>query len=252
MPLLQQNIVPIGQDNLFLTEDINYTPSTPLRASLQPFQPETLTTTIENEDGEEQVLALTVNTEFTLPEGDTWEDYKVDFPYGPQNLKFDEYAGNHQQVPRPKRAPLLVYEHPKLRTVTFSAMIADKASGGCAPGGVEIILDNLATIARNGVPCRFMYGISALPFVVALTKFSFTVDRRNMSGVPTQVSVDLQLTEKLLIQQIVTELAAIVETPTTPESVTAAPPPEDELPDVNNEWDPGDGSDNTLTAAVFE
>jgi len=151
MPLLQQNIVPIGQDNLFLTEDINYTPSTPLRASLQPFQPETLTTTIKNEDGEEQVLALTVNTEFTLPEGDTWEDYKVDFPYGPQNLKFDEYAGNNKQVPRPKRAPLLVYEHPKLRTVTFSAMIADKASGGCVPGDVEIILDNLATIARNGV-----------------------------------------------------------------------------------------------------
>ncbi len=236
MPLLQQNIVPIGQDNLFLTEDINYTPSTPLRASLQPFQPETLTTTIKNDDGEEQVLALTVNTEFTLPQGDTWEDYKVDFPYGPQNLRFDELSGNHQQVPRPKRAPLLVYEHPKLRTVTFSAMIADKASGGCAPGEVEIILDNLATIARNGVPCRFLYGITALPYAVALTKFSFTVDRRNMSGVPTQVSVDLQLTEKLLIQQIVTELAAIVETPTTPGSVIAAPPPDDEIPDVNPGW----------------
>ena len=129
-----------------------------------------------------------------------------------------------------------MYEHPKLRTVTFSAMIADKASGGCAPGEVEIILDNLATIARNGVPCRFLYGITALPYAVALTKFSFTVERRNMSGVPTQVSVDLQLTEKLLIQQIVTELAAIVETPATPGSVIAAPPPEDELPDVNPSW----------------
>ena len=143
-----------------------------------------------------------------------------------RNLKFDQYAGVTKRIPRPGKAPLLVFENPNLRTITFSAMIADKVTGGCDPFPVLEILDKIELIAANSIPCKFVYGVSAVPYTVTITKLSFTTNRRDLDGNPTQVSVDLQLTETPLYDQRIVELEAITFTP-DPAVIGSAPPSEE-------------------------
>ena len=92
-------------------------------------------------------------------------------------------------------------------------MIADKLTGGCDPIPVIELLDKIELIAANSIPCKFVYGVSAVPYTVTITKFSFTTNRRDLDGNPTQVSVDLQLTETPLYDQRIVELEAITFTP---------------------------------------
>ena len=221
MPILQQKVVDItNQIDIFDTMD--YHSVNPGRAVLKPFQP---TKTQTDDEG-------TTTTEdagpykYKLPSGTTWEDFQVEFPYGPQNLKFDQYAGVTKRIPRPGKAPLLVFENPNLRTITFSAMIADKVTGGCDPFPVLGILDKIELIAANSIPCKFVYGVSAVPYTVTITKLSFTTNRRDLDGNPTQVSVDLQLTETPLYDQRIVELEAITFTP-DPVVIGSAPPSEE-------------------------
>lgn len=199
---------------------MDYHSVNPGRAVLKPFQP---TKTQTNDDG----TTTTVNAgpyNYNLPDGTTWEDFYVEFPYGPQNLKFDQYAGVTKKVPRPGKAPLLVFENPDLRTITFAATIADKLTGGCDPFPVIEILDKIELLAANSIPCKFVYGVSAVPYTVTITQFSFTTVRRDLDGNPTQVAVDLQLTETPLYDQKIVELAAVLFTPDTPVLGSSAPP----------------------------
>ena len=222
MPILQQKVVDItNQIDIFDTMD--YHSVNPGRAVLKPFQP---TKTQTDDEG----TTTTVNAgpyNYNLPDGTTWEDFQVEFPYGPQNLQFDEYAGVTKKIPRPGKAPLLVFENPSLKTITFSAMIADKVTGGCDPFPVIEILDKIELIAANSIPCKFVYGVSAVPYTVTITKMSFTTIRRDLDGNPTQVSVDLQLTETPLYDQRIVELEAITFTPDAPTPIGSAPPPEE-------------------------
>lgn len=219
MTILQQKVVDLNNEiDIFTTMD--YHSVNPGRAVLKPFQP---TKTQTNDDG----TTTTVNAgpyNYNLPDGTTWEDFYVEFPYGPQNLKFDQYAGVTKKVPRPGKAPLLVFENPDLRTITFSATIADKLTGGCDPFPVIEILDKIELLAANSIPCKFVYGVSAVPYTVTITQFSFTTVRRDLDGNPTQVAVDLQLTETPLYDQKIVELAAVLFTPDTPVLGSAAPP----------------------------
>lgn len=221
MPILQQKVVDItNQIDIFDTMD--YHSVNPGRAVLKPFQP----TKVETNEDDEDVTVDAGPYKYKLPNGTTWEDFQVEFPYGPQNLKFDQYAGVTKRIPRPGKAPLLVFENPNLRTITFSAMIADKVTGGCDPFPVLEILDKIELIAANSIPCKFVYGVSAVPYTVTITKLSFTTNRRDLDGNPTQVSVDLQLTETPLYDQRIVELEAITFTP-DPAVIGSAPPSEE-------------------------
>jgi len=230
VPILQQKVVDItNQIDIFDTLD--YHSVNPGRAVLKPFQPFKFTSTAPV-TGPDDVFRDFERVDvgpykYNLPDGTTWEDFQVEFPYGPQNLEFDEYAGVTKKIPRPGKAPLLVFENPSLRTITFSAMIADKVTGGCDPFPVIEILDKIELIAANSIPCKFVYGVSAVPYTVTITKMSFTTVRRDLDGNPTQVSVDLQLTETPLYDQKIVELAAVVFTPNAPTPIGSAPPPED-------------------------
>lgn len=222
MPILQQKVVDItNQIDIFDTMD--YHSVNPGRAVLKPFQP---TKTQTDDEGTTTTVAAGPYN-YNLPDGTTWEDFQVEFPYGPQNVQFDEYAGVTKKIPRPGKAPLLVFENPSLKTITFSAMIADKVTGGCNPFPVIEILDKIELIAANSIPCKFVYGVSAVPCTLTITKFSFTTVRRDLDGNPTQVSVDLQLTETPLYDQKIVELAAVIFTPNAPTPIGSAPPPEE-------------------------
>jgi hypothetical protein len=130
-----------------------------------------------------------------------------------------------KQLPRPGKSPLLVFENPSLRTITFKGMIADKVSHGCDPVSVVEVLDRLEVIASNAIPCKFIYGVSAVPYAVTITKFGFTVKRRNVQGNPTQVEFNIQLTETPRYDQKVVLLAGVTfDGGTTGSDVTADPP----------------------------
>jgi hypothetical protein len=221
MPILQQKIVDLNNE-IDIFDTMDYDSANPGRAVLKPFQP----TKVQTNEDDEDVTVDAGPYKYNLPNGTTWEDFQVEFPYGPQNLKFDQYAGVTKKIPRPGKAPLLVFENPDLRTVTFSATIADKVTGGCDPFPVIEILDKIELIAANAIPCKFVYGVSGVPYAVTITKFSFTTNRRNLDGNPTQVSVDLQLTETPLYDQQILELEAITFTP-DPAVIGSAPPPDE-------------------------
>lgn len=138
-------------------------------------------------------------------------DISVVFPFGPQEIKHDSLSGKTVEIARPGRKPLLFLENPQLRTVSFSAVIADKASGGTVP--VTDTLEKLETIAANAYACTFTYGLTSLAYNVVLTQFSYNVTYRNNAGEPLRASVDVQLTETPVFSQTITELVAVLKTP---------------------------------------
>jgi len=197
MTILQQQIVAIDND---IDVFVEYTGVNPERVMLKPFQP----VKASGSSGEPIGPYL-----YDLPAGTTWKDFQVEFPFGPQDVEFEDYAAVTKKLPRPGKKPLLVFENPSLRTITFKAMIADKATHGCDPVPVVQVLDRMELIAANSIPCKFVYGVSAVPYAVTLTKFGFTVMQRNLQGNPIQVEVNVQLTETPLYDQKVVELEAV-------------------------------------------
>ena len=179
--------------------------------------------------------------------------YSLTFPFGPINLKYDQYAPQIVQIPRPQRKPLLFKENPRLRTVSFNALLADKNTGGTATlEGDKRYMDILKYITENALPCRFFYGTYSLDFFVVVTQLNFTESYRDEAGVPTRYNVTLQLTEHPMDVQELTELQAIAvepETFTNIPPVPATPPAEDPPPD-----DPippvGTGYDGTIDIAL--
>ena len=136
---------------------------------------------------------------------------EVVFPFGPQNLEYASYEGKFSQIERPYRKPILAYENQQLRTVTFNALIADKASGGTRP--IEDMLDNIETMSKYGWRCSFIYGLTSLTFDVAVTKFSYTVKYRNTDGAPIRAEASIQLTEMPSLNQEITLLNAVFRQP---------------------------------------
>jgi len=176
----------------------------------------------------------TLDAEEAPAEGPPPEFIEVVFPFGPQNLQHQNYGGTYQQIQRPYLKPLNVYSTPQLRTVTFNAIIVHRPSGGKSTGplneegaSVQGIVDTLEQIASSGLPCEFIYGTQALPFLSFLTQFSYTVKYRNKNGEPLQIEASLQLTERVEYKPLTEELP-LIERP--PKAVgVAAPPPAETL-----------------------
>jgi hypothetical protein len=162
------------------------------------------------------------------------EFIEVVFPFGPQNLQHQNYGGTYQQIQRPYLKPLNVYSTPQLRTVTFNAVIVHRPSGGMSVGplnedgdSVQGVVDTLEQIASSGLPCEFIYGTQALPFLSFLTQFSYTVKYRNKDGEPLRIEASIQLTERVEYKPLTEELP-LIERP--PKAVgVGSPPPVDPL-----------------------
>ena len=161
--------------------------------------------------------------------------YALTFPFGPINIKYDQYSPQIVQIARPQRKPLLFNENPRLRTVSFNAVLADKNTGGMAElENEKRYMDILKYITENALPCRFSYGTYSLDFFVAVTQLNFTESYRNEAGVPTRYAVTLQLTEHPMDVQDLNELQAVAvepETFTNIPPVPATPPEPDPPPD---------------------
>lgn len=140
------------------------------------------------------------------------DNISVTFPFGPQDIDHDNLQAKTVEIARPGKKPILALENRQLRTVSFSAVIADKLSGGTAP--ITDILSDLETIAANAYACTFTYGLTSLNYSVVVTKFSYQVTYRNNAGEPTRASASIQLTESPVFGQEVTELQAVLKTPT--------------------------------------
>lgn len=200
MTILQQKIVAIDNEiDIF----VDYVGAQPNRLLLKPFQPNKANTDLGS--GTDLVGPYA----YELPSGTTWTDFQVEFPFGPQDVNFEEYAAVTKTLPRPGKVPLLVFENPSLRTITCDVMVADKESHGCDPVPVIEVLDRLELLAANAIPCKFIYGVAAVPYAVTITKFGFTVKQRNTQGNPTQVEVSMQLTETPVYDQKVVQLAGV-------------------------------------------
>lgn len=147
-------------------------------------------------------------------------NYKIKFPYGPNDLQFQQHNGVYNQMDRPFKKPLNVFSGGSLRVVTFEAIIVNRSNGGLTPGPlddsgstVQDIADMLETISQTGATCDFRYGVSKLPFKSFLTEFSYTVIRRAPDGQPLVINVSLQLTEKVEYNPDARLLPAIVRPP---------------------------------------
>jgi hypothetical protein len=171
--------------------------------------------------------AKPLRAKFVFPDGFTAQDkfgnyttlrnapgesvYSFPFPYGPQDLKYDQFSPRFKEINRPYKKPLLVAESSSLRNLSFNAVIANRESRGKL--SIIDLLERLEAIADSGAAFQFTYGLTALPFAVVLTKFSYTVSHRNLEGSPIRAEVSIQLTEAVSAQQELTILKAVHRNP---------------------------------------
>lgn len=159
---------------------------------------------------------------FTNAPGD--ELYHFEFPFGPKDLKYDNFSPNFQELKRPFKKPLLVSDAASLRTLSFNAVIADKDSGGKL--SIDDALERLEAIADSAATFQFTYGLNALPFSVVLTQFSYTVAYRDLDGAPIRAEVSIQLTESVFADQDLVILKAIYRTPTVTPTISPVTTPD--------------------------
>ena len=156
---------------------------------------------------------------------------ELKFPFGPQDLNYSSYETRWVEIQRPGKTPILTNENKPLRSVSFDLMLANNsrlAAIGEDTGPILDQLEKLEIVAREGVPCKFVYGLTALPYLVAISKFSFRVLYRDSNGSPTRVKVSLQLTEFPVLYQELTELLAVHHTPVITEDIPSPPEEEEE------------------------
>jgi hypothetical protein len=153
---------------------------------------------------------------------------KVEFPYGPADVKYANIALRYSKIARPGLQPLLVRTSPQLNVVTFTATIADKQSGGKST--VEDTLDILKQMAAEDRDCEFIYGLSALPYRVRITQMDINSRYRNLEGQLTQANVSIQLTEAPEFDPLLGELTAVTPVGAPTPIGQAVPPNENDYP----------------------
>lgn len=163
---------------------------------------------------------------------DASDALQIEFPYGPVDVKYASLALRYQQIARPGLQPLLVRSATQLNVVTFTALIADKRSGG--KDSVEDMLDILKGMAASDVDCEFIYGLSALPYRVRITQMDINSRYRDFEGQLTQANVSVQLTEAPDFDPLLGELSSV--TPvgtlgTAPRADRVVSDDEDDSPD---------------------
>lgn len=183
---------------------------------------------------------------FKHPDG---SNVKIVLPFGPTITDFATYDGKYEQIDRPGKAPILMYAARNLRTMTFTALIVDRRSGGMLPGGystsfpnraarrnelplsVSDTLDQFELASQYGWPCVFRYGTVKLPYRSYLTRFSYKVTDRNADGELLRAECSFQLTEIVEPIQEIVRLPLVERPSNTSETGTGSintggPPPD--------------------------
>lgn len=159
----------------------------------------------------------------------------VRFPFAPKQLTFDNVTVKTVELRRPNNKPLLAIENPQLRTCTFTAMIADKQSGGALSAPVINVMEELESIAANGYDCKFAYGLLALSYSVKITRLTFETKQLNSDGEPIRVEAQIQLTESPTYSPELVALDVVYHTPDIVPTIPSEPPPPP--PEDDDEWE---------------
>lgn len=131
----------------------------------------------------------------------------VTLPFAPLEVDYGGFGLEYDTIERPGLKPLLEPTTRKLRTLSFTAKIADKRSKGTV--SVEDALRKLTVLANRNEDCLFIYGAKALPFRVRITSLSYSSIRRNLLGHITQADVSIELQERVTVNRSIVALNAI-------------------------------------------
>lgn len=196
---------------------------------------------------------------FKHPDGD---NIKIVLPFGPTVTDFAMYDGKYDQIDRPGKAPIIAFSSRNLRTMTFTALIVDRRSGGMLPGGYSTSFPNRAArrnelplsvsdtlyqfelASQSGWPCVFRYGTIKLPYRAFLTKFSYKITDRNADGEPLRAEGSFQLTEIVEPIQELVRLPLVQRPPSNntsgggPVNPSDPPPEPDPSDDTDGDWNP--------------
>jgi hypothetical protein len=176
----------------------------------------------------------------------------IEFPYGPTDVKYQKLAPNYAQIKRPGAKDIMVRSGDPLRTVSFSATIADKQSGGLVE--IERVLEQIQELAAADVDCQFIYGLSALPYPVRVTQLDVNSSRRNLEGLMTRATINVQLMEIPAFNPFLGELTAVTPVGTrgsTPSGSRAVLPDEEEAESTDVPIVYGEGLDTKEGEVVY-
>ena len=134
-----------------------------------------------------------------------------EFPFGPKEVQYAEHALQYQEIKRPGMKPLLRARAPKNRTVSLSAIIADRSSRGL--GSCENQLQKLKDMAETDLDLEFRHGYVTFPARLRITSMNISSKERALTGEITKATVRLTLKEILPLNIDIVSLAAILEEP---------------------------------------
>jgi len=153
-----------------------------------------------------------------------------EFPFGPKEVTYQGSALEYQEVQRPGLQPLLKSMNPKNRSVTLSAVITNRETGGLT--SVEQDLKVLSLMAREDKDIEFIHGGVRLGFFVRIVELTVTSRERTLNGDISRAVVDISLQESKQLNVNVINLRAITAEPSTDDGnpdPEPAPPVKDVL-----------------------
>lgn len=158
-----------------------------------------------------------------------------EFPASPLEISFDNLSSKYQEVPRPGKYPILIFDELSLTRASLSFRLFKKGTGGFAP--VEDDMRTLRSMATapgyvwfRGIdkmlqeplqPVLLDGGTSRNTAWWRITDFSMNVVYRNFLNQATQVDCEIQLTEERNPSIPTLVLPAITYTPDPPRSTPA-------------------------------
>lgn len=134
-----------------------------------------------------------------------------EFPFGPKEVTYGDHALQYQEIKRPGLKPLLRARAPKNRTLTLTAIIADRRTRGL--GSCEDQLQKLKDMAEADFDLEFRHGFVTFPARLRITRLGITSRERTVNGEITKAQVTLSLKEVLPLNIDIVTLAAITEEP---------------------------------------
>ena len=99
-----------------------------------------------------------------------------EFPFGPKEVQYGDHALNYQEIRRPGRKPLLRAVAPKNRTISMSAVIADRRTRGL--GSCEQQLQTLKAMAEADLDLQFRHGYVTFPSRLRITSLGINSRER--------------------------------------------------------------------------
>jgi phage protein U len=136
-----------------------------------------------------------------------------EFPFGPKEVTYQGSALEYQEVQRPGLQPLLKSMNPKNRSVTLSAVITNRETGGLT--SVEQDLKVLSLMAREDRDIEFIHGGVRLGFFVRIVELTITSRERTLQGDISRAVVDISLQESKQLNVNVISMRAITAEPST-------------------------------------